>query len=214
MCQVTSIRYEMHKLITSNSSWKTFTMMLPPHWLWCLFASALPGSIWKSEMLEACLEKPVFRVFAEQDYQQDQVDIENISRLVSSIREWQIGSTEMVLGSHRFIYWDEMPSLEAISNKCVCSAVDRASWCQRFCVGFPPQVARCWSQPCAASSCSLGTASRRWSAGSASSAGPASPPGTPWMSSPWSSTPPTKGAQHIPPFTLHPLPGSQWKKLP
>lgn len=38
-------------------------------------------------MLEACLEKPVFRVFVEQDYQQDRVDIENISRLISSIRE-------------------------------------------------------------------------------------------------------------------------------
>lgn len=112
--------------------------MLPPHWLWCLFASALPGSIWKSEMLEACLEKPVFRVFVEQDYQQDRVDIENISRLISSIREWQIGSTEMVLDSHRFIYWDEMPSLEAISNKCVCSAVDRGSWCQHFLCWFPP----------------------------------------------------------------------------
>lgn len=112
--------------------------MLPPHWLWCLFASALPGSIWKSEMLEACLEKPVFRVFVEQDYQQDRVDIENISRLISSIREWQIGSTEMVLDSHRFIYWDEMPSLEAISNKCVCSAVDRGSWCQHFFVLVSP----------------------------------------------------------------------------
>lgn len=38
-------------------------------------------------MLEACLEKPVFTVFVEQDYQQDQVVIENISRLVSSIGE-------------------------------------------------------------------------------------------------------------------------------
>lgn len=44
----------------------------------------------------------------------------------------------------------------------------------------PLQVAQCWSLQCAASFSSLATANRRWSAGSASSAGPASPPGTPW----------------------------------
>lgn len=38
-------------------------------------------------MLETCLEKPVFRVSVEQDYQQDQMVTENIFRLVSSIRE-------------------------------------------------------------------------------------------------------------------------------
>lgn len=138
MCQVTSIRYEMHKLVTWNSSWKTFTMMLPPHWLSCLLASSLPESIWKSEMLEICLEKPVFTVFVEQDYQQDQV-VESISRLVSSIRERQIVSIKVFSDSRRFNSdWDEMPPLEShFNNKCACSAVDRGSWCQSFC-WFPP----------------------------------------------------------------------------
>jgi len=36
---------------------------------------------------EICLEKPVFRVSIEQDYQQDLMVTENIFRIVSSIRE-------------------------------------------------------------------------------------------------------------------------------
>lgn len=140
MCQVTSIWYEMHKIITWNSSWKTFAMMLPPHWLSCLLASALPGSIWKSEMLEACLEKPVFTVFVEQDYQQDQVVIENISRLVSSIGEWQIVSIKVFLGCHRFnSYWDEKPSLEShlYQQMCLLSCGQRELVPVFFC-WFPP----------------------------------------------------------------------------
>lgn len=92
MCQVISIWYETHQFLTQTS------MILPPHWLSCLLASALPESIWKPEMLETCLEKPVFRVSVDQNYQQDQMVIENIFRLVSSIKEWQIGNTK--------VFWD------------------------------------------------------------------------------------------------------------
>lgn len=113
MWQVIPIWYEMHQLFTQNSNCKTFTMILAPHWLSCLLASALPGSIWMSEMLETCLEKPVFRVSIEQNYQQDQMVIENIFRLVSSTREWQIISINVFLDSCRFnSSWGEMPSLE------------------------------------------------------------------------------------------------------
>lgn len=119
-------------------------------------------------------------------------------RLAESRWFWIL--TDLILIGMKCHHW------KGIFNKGVWWGVDRGSWCQGFSVGVPLQEARCWSQPCAASSCSSGTASRRWSAGSASSAGPASPPGTPWMSSPWSSTPRTKGAQNNSPFSLHSLP--------
>lgn len=69
----------------------------------CLLPSALPGSIWKSEMLETCLEKPVFRASVEREYQQDQMVIENIFRQVSSVRQGQIGSIKVLVHSHRSV---------------------------------------------------------------------------------------------------------------
>lgn len=96
-------------------------MILLPHWLSCLLASALSGSIWMSEMLETCLEKPVFRVSVEQDYQEDQMVIENIFRLVSIIREWQIGSIKVLLDCCRFnSFWGETPSLESHLYQQIC----------------------------------------------------------------------------------------------
>ena len=62
-----------------------------------------------------------------------------------------------------------------------------------FSSDLPGQVAPCLSLPSAASSCFSATASPRWSAGSACSAGPALPPGTRWMWSQWSCIPPTRG---------------------
>lgn len=114
-------------------------MILPPRWLSCLLASTLPGSIWKSEMLEICLEKPVFNLSVEQEYQHDQMVIENIFRLVSSITQWQIGSITVFLDFCRFhSFRGEALSLRShLYQHCGSSATDEGNRCQHFSPGSP-----------------------------------------------------------------------------
>lgn len=113
-----------------NDSFSLLTCLLPP---------ALPGSIWKSEMLETCLEKPVFRASIEREYQQDQMVIENIFRQVSSIRQGQTGGIKVLVDSYRFhSFWGEALPLEShLYQQHGCLAMEERNQCQHLSLGSP-----------------------------------------------------------------------------
>lgn len=132
MCQVTSIWYEMHKLITWNPSWKTFTMMPPPYWLFvftCLCSSWVHLEVWDAGSLpgKACLHSLCGAGLSARSGGHWEYFQAGFQRTAALRCFWIL--TDLILIGMKCHH------LKAIFNKCLCSAVDGGRWCQRFSVG-------------------------------------------------------------------------------